>query len=231
MKAGVTFRKESKVVRYEFALRTVGIEPVRIAPDSGPDLDSLDGLVLTGGTDINPARYGQPRNPETEDPDDARDELELRALEAALARGLPILAICRGMQLFNVAHGGTLIQHLPSANLHSQNMPDAEPGRHGATHAVQVARDTRLAAIVGEGELAVNSRHHQAVDRPGEGLVVSAVSTDGIIEALERPDLPFALAVQWHPEDRILVSEADRKLFEAFAQVISRHRPHVLQHR
>jgi len=231
MKAGVTFRKESKVVRYEFALRAVGIEPVRIAPDSDSELDSLDGLVLTGGTDINPARYGQQRNPETEDPDDERDALELRTLEAALSRGLPVVAICRGMQLFNVAHGGTLIQHLPSADLHSQNMPIAEPGRHAATHDVQVARNTRLAAIVGEGELAVNSRHHQAVDRPGEALVVSAVSTDGVIEALERPGHSFAVAVQWHPEDRILVSEADRKLFEAFALAISRDRSHVLQHR
>ena len=231
MRAGVTFRFEKKVARYELALRTVGIEPVRLAPDSQPELDSLDGLVLTGGTDINPARYGQPRNPETEDPDDARDALEVRALKAALSRGLPVLAICRGMQLFNVAHGGTLIQHLQSAELHSQNMPNAEPGRHAATHAVQVARDTQLAAIVGEGELAVNSRHHQAVDRPGEGLVVSAVSTDGVIEALELPDHPFAVALQWHPEDRILVSEADRKLFEAFAQAMSRHRTDVLQHR
>lgn len=231
MKAGVTYRKESKVVRYEFALRAVGIQPVRIAPDSEPELDSLDGLVLTGGTDINPARYGQPRSPETEDPDDARDALELRALEAAFAARLPLLAICRGMQLFNVAHGGTLVQHLPSADLHSQNMPDAERGSHPSAHAVRVAHDTRLAAIVGEGELAVNSRHHQAVDLAGEGLVVSAVSTDGVIEALERPDQQFALAVQWHPEDRILVSEADRKLFEAFARAMSRDRSHVLQHR
>ncbi len=231
MKAGVTFRKESKVVRYESALRAVGIEPVRIAPDSEPELNSLDGLVLTGGTDINPARYGQPRNPETEDPDDERDALELRTLEAAVSRGLPVLAICRGMQLFNVAHGGTLIQHLPSAEVHSQNMPDVERGRHPSTHTVRVAHDTQLAAIVGEGELSVNSRHHQAVDRAGEGLVVSAVSSDGVIEALERRDQPFAVAVQWHPEDRILVSDADRKLFEAFALAMSRDRSHVLQHR
>ena len=231
MRAGVTFRFEKKVVRYESALRAVGIEPVRIAPDSEPELDSLEGLVLTGGTDINPARYGQPRNPETEDPDDARDELELRVLEAALASGLPVLAICRGMQLFNVAHGGTLIQHLPTADLHSQNMPNAEPGRHAATHEIQIASNTRLAAIVGEGDLAVNSRHHQAVDRAGEGLIVSAVSSDGVIEALERRDQPFAVAVQWHPEDRILVSDADRRLFEAFALAMSRHRPNVLQHR
>jgi len=217
MRAGVTFRFERKAVRYELALREVGIEPVRISPGSEVPFGSLDGLVLTGGTDINPARYGQERGPETEDSDDARDELELRALAYALDRDIPVLAICRGMQLFNVAHGGTLIQHLPSADLHSQLMPKAEPGKHGSAHDVEVAGQTRLAEITGAGRHAVNSRHHQAVDRAGNGLVVSAVSTDDVIEAIERPDKRFAVAVQWHPEDRILVSDTDRKLFEAFA--------------
>ncbi|HEV2687958.1 MAG TPA: gamma-glutamyl-gamma-aminobutyrate hydrolase family protein [Bryobacteraceae bacterium] len=230
MKVGVTFRSEPKVVRYESALRQVGIEPVRLPPDSQTKTDSLDGLVLTGGTDINPARYGQQRDRQTEDPDDARDELELRVLQEALASSIPVLAICRGMQLFNVAHGGTLIQHLRSAEVHSQKMPNAEPGQHRAAHLVQVTRNTRLASIVGVGEPAVNSRHHQAVDRVGEGFVVSAISSDGVIEALERPGEPFAVAVQWHPEDRLLASEADRKLFEAFARAASLRRPDVLQH-
>lgn len=221
MRTGITFRLESKVVRYEFALREVGIEPVRISPGATPPLDSLDGLVLTGGRDINPARYGQERSPETEDPDDARDELETSVLIQALEAGLPVLAICRGMQLFNVAHGGTLIQHLPSADIHNQKTPDAEPRKHGAAHLVRVTRNTRLSAITGADELPVNSRHHQAVDRLGQGLIVSALSSDGVIEALERPGEPFAVAVQWHPEDRILVSEADRKLFAAFAKAIN----------
>jgi putative glutamine amidotransferase len=217
MRVGVTFRFEAKVVRYEFALRQVGIDPVRISPDAPRPIESLDGLVLTGGTDINPARYGQVRYPQTEDPDDSRDELEIRLLHQALDAGLPVLAICRGMQVFNVAHGGTLIQHLPSADLHSQKMPVADPGKHAPAHPVRVPANTHLARIVGEGDHAVNSRHHQAVDRVGEGLVVSAISTDGVIEAVERPDKPFAIAVQWHPEDCVLASEADRKLFEAFA--------------
>jgi putative glutamine amidotransferase len=221
MRAGVTYRFEQKVVRYEFALRLAGIEPVRISPGVEVDIDSLDGLVFTGGTDINPARYGQPRDPQTEDPDDERDEMELRVLEQALASDVPVLAICRGMQLFNVAHGGTLIQHLPSADRHSQKLPDAPPGRHEATHSVLVTPNTRLAAIAAKDELQVNSRHHQAVDRVGDGLVVSAVSADGVIEALEQPGPRFAVAVQWHPEDRILASEADRKLFEAFAHAAS----------
>ena len=231
MRVGVTYRFEHKAARYEFALRQLGIHPVRIPAGAAPEIDSLDGLLLTGGTDINPSRYGQSRDPHTEDPDDPRDEMELRVLQEALASNVPVLAICRGMQLFNVAHGGTLIQHLPSADLHSQKMPDAEPGRHGAAHTVRVVRDTRLAAIVGAGDHQVNSRHHQSVDRVGENLVVSAISADGVIEAIERPGEPFALAVQWHPEDRILSSEADRKLFDAFAQAASLRRPNVLQHR
>lgn len=220
MRAGVTFRNEKKVGPYESALREAGIEPLRISPGCEPPPGSLDGLLLTGGTDINPRRYGQDPSPESESADDQRDELEIRWLQKALAAGLPVLAICRGMQLFNVVHGGTLIQHLDSAALHNQKMPDGEPGKHGAAHALLVAPHTRLAAIVGPGEQAVNSRHHQAVDKPGDGLIVSAVSADGVIEALERPGDAFAVAVQWHPEDRILVSVADHKLFEAFAQAM-----------
>jgi len=231
MKIGVTYRRAEKVVRYERALRDVGLDPVRLPPDTSVDIDSLDGLMLTGGTDINPARYGQPRDPRAEAPDDARDEMELRVLEQALAADLPVFAICRGMQLFNVAHGGTLIQHLPSSDLHSQKFPDAEPGKHGPAHRITIAPGTHLASIVGAGEIEINSRHHQAVDRPGPSLVVSAISTDGVIEAIENPSAAFAIAVQWHPEDRILVSAADRKLFEAFAKAVSLHRTNVLQHR
>ena len=117
----------------------------------------------------------------------------------ALNGGLPLLAICRGMQLFNVARGGTLIQHLPSTETHRVKKAGDEPGRHSAAHTVRVAGGTQLASIMGEGEHAVNSRHHQAVDRLGDGLVVSAVSSDGVIEAMEMPAHPFAVAVQWHP--------------------------------
>jgi len=204
MRAGVTYRFENEVGRYESALREVGIEPVRISPVDARPLDSLDGLLLTGGTDVNPARYGEQRHPQTEDPDDPLDELEIALLRDALAAGLPVLAICRGMQLFNVVHGGALTQHL-----NSHDSPDG-------LHNIRVVPNSRLASIIGEGEHAVNSRHHQAVARVGGGLMVSARSGDGVIEALERPGHAFAVAVQWHPEDRVLVSDADRRLFEAF---------------
>jgi putative glutamine amidotransferase len=206
MRAGVTYRFEDEVARYESALREVGIEPVRISPVDARSLDSLDGLLLTGGTDVNPARYGEQRHPKTEDPDDPLDELEIGLLRDALTAGLPVLAICRGMQLFNVFHGGTLAQHL---NSHDSS---------DALHNIQVVPNSRLAAVIGEGEHQVNSRHHQAVARVGNGLIVSATSSDGVIEALELPGPAFAVAVQWHPEDRILVSDTDRKLFQAFRE-------------
>jgi putative glutamine amidotransferase len=218
MRAAVTFGKkaEAKVGQYEVALREAGIEPVR-NPDS---LDSLDGLLLTGGTDINPVYYGQVRLSQTGWPDDERDTLEMRLIREALRVDLPVLAICRGMQLFNVFHRGSLIQHLPASDVHRQKYKNAEPGRHPEAHRIHVNADTRLARIIGAGEHEVNSRHHQAVDRLGDGLIVSAVSSDGVIEGLEHPRKLFAIAVQWHPEDRIQVSPEDRNLFTAFAEAL-----------
>ena len=223
MRAAATFgtrASEARIAPYERALREVGIEPVR-NPQS---LESLDGLLLTGGSDINPVNYNQTRIRESDTPDDARDELELRLCKEALAADVPIFAICRGLQVLNVACGGTLIQHLPATDVHRQKPPqNAEPGKHPAAHRVQVKPDTRLAEIVGAGQLEVNSRHHQAATEPvAAGLIVSARSEDGIVEGLEDPSVSFAVAVQWHPEDRILVSEADRKLFEAFAAAMTR---------
>jgi putative glutamine amidotransferase len=213
MRVAVTFSNEARLAPYLVALEKVGIEPVR----NPPSLDSLDGLLLSGGSDINPARYGQ-SNTGSDEVNDDRDILELSLCKGALAADIPVLAICRGLQVLNVARGGTLIQHLPSTNVHRQKPGLAEPGKHPAAHRVKVKPDTRLAEIVGAGELEVNSRHHQAAAEPvATGLIVSARSEDGVIEGLEDPSVSFAVAVQWHPEDRILVSEADRKLFQAFA--------------
>jgi putative glutamine amidotransferase len=218
MTAGVTFGNAARTGPYELALREAGIEPVR----NPVSLEGLDGLLLTGGSDINPVLYGSKRVVESDSPDDARDELEMRLLQEALMANLPVLGICRGLQMFNVFHGGSLIQHLASADVHRVKARDAEPGRHPAVHGIQVKPDTRLAQIIGAGEYDVNSRHHQAVDRLGPGLIVSATAADGVIEALELPgNAAFAVAVQWHPEDRIGVSAADRKLFEAFAAAMA----------
>ena len=208
-RVGVTYSNSEKVKPYEDALRLVGLEPVPLRAGDAVSLDSLDGLLISGGCDINPRRYGQEPHPETQPPDDARDELEDRLLGEALARDLPVLAICRGMQLFNVHHGGTLDQHVgghekPATGLHN----------------VTVAPDSKLAGIVGGGGHPVNSRHHQVIQEPGTGLQVSATSDDGTIEGLERADKRFAVAVQWHPEDQASHDDAQRKLFQAFADAI-----------
>lgn len=216
MRVAVTFNNPARLEPYLIALDGVGIEAVR----NPASIQSLDGLLLTGGSDINPKRYGRD-NAGSAEVDDGRDELELHLLREALDAAVPIFAICRGLQLFNVAYGGTLVQHLTSTAVHRKKPGDAEPGKHPAAHRVWVAPDTRLAGIVGAGGLDVNSRHHQAIESLGPGLTVSAISEDGVIEAIELPGAAFAVAVQWHPEDRILVSEADRKLFEAFAAAIA----------
>jgi putative glutamine amidotransferase len=212
-RVALTFSNESKIGPYETALREAGLEPVR----NPPSLESLAGLVLSGGSDINPVHYGQAPLKEIDSPEDQRDALELRLVKEALDAGLPVLGICRGLQLLNVALHGTLIQHLGSTDAHRVRPENAEPGKHPAAHRIWVAPETRLAQIVGAGGHDVNSRHHQAIENLGDGLTVSAIAADGVIEAVEKPGAAFVLAVQWHPEDRIFASQADRKLFEAFA--------------
>jgi putative glutamine amidotransferase len=216
-KAGLTFLDRRKAEPYADALRQAGIQPVLISPLEPRPLAGLEGLVLSGGTDVNPARYGGTPHQANEPADDGRDALETGLLAEALAADLPVLAICRGMQLFNVAHGGTLIQHLDNSAVHQ--VRGADPAL--PAHEILVEPDSRLAGILGAGLHPVNSRHHQAVERVGTGLRVTARSTpDGVIEALERNDRRFALAVQWHPEDQVRRDPSQMKLFEAFAEAL-----------
>jgi putative glutamine amidotransferase len=220
VRVGVTDCGPVKIRAYEEAVRTVGLEPVRLVAGHVSNLQGLQGLLLTGGADINPKRYGQTAGSFTQPADDARDEMEFCLLEHALAADLPVLAICRGMQLLNVRLGGTLVQHLPSTSLHEKRLPDEIPGRHRDAHEVGVVYGTKLSHILGTGNHPVNSRHHQAVDSVGTGAIVSAKSEDGVVEGMEMPSKRFVLAVQWHPEDRIHGSETDLKLFEAFAAAV-----------
>jgi putative glutamine amidotransferase len=210
-RVGVPFRVASKLPPYENALRLVGLEPVCFTPETPARLEDLDGLLLAGGTDVDPELYGEDRDPVTDEPDKVRDRVELELLRDALNRDMPVLAICRGMQLFNVFHGGTLVQDLPRPHCHRQ------PGVLSA-HTVSVCDESRLRRILGAGPFDVNSRHHQAVKRVAQGLIVAAVAEDGVVEAIERPGARFAIAVQWHPEDRVNQWPCDRKLFEAFAE-------------
>ena len=188
-----------KVQPYYDAVRSVGLEPV------GPGAEEYDAVVLCGGNDIDPAHYGQEPDARLGELDPARDVYELDVVWAALGRNLPILAICRGMQLLNIACGGTLKQHV-------------DDHRNGM-HTVEVEPESLLARVTGERAFEVNSRHHQVIDELGEGLVVTARSGD-LIEAAEMPGKRFALAVQWHPEDLVATHAPHRALFTALADTL-----------
>lgn len=210
----IPFRHHEKVKPYEIAARAAGLEPVSVLTSGRVSLDGVAGLLLMGGSDVNPKLYGAPAHPLTEEPDDERDTFELEAIHAALERDLPIFAICRGLQLLNVYHRGTLIQHLPSTERHE--VRGIDPGQ--PVHQVVVEPESRLAEIAGSHSLQVNSRHHQAADRIGAPLRISARdATDKVVEALEQPDKRFVVAVQWHPEDQAMRSTEQFKLFQAFA--------------
>jgi putative glutamine amidotransferase len=163
-------------------------------------LERLDGVLLSGGIDVDPALYGRPRHPKLGRVDRARDEFELALTRLALERDLPLLAICRGQQVLNVATGGTLLQDLPS-ELKGTVTHDAPGRRTRRSHSVELAPGSRLSLILGAGPLSVNSFHHQAIDEPGRGVTVTGRSPeDGVIEAVELRDRAFAIGVQWHPE-------------------------------
>jgi putative glutamine amidotransferase len=202
---------------YEEALRDAGIEPVLIQPGAEIPTD-VYGLVLMGGTDVNPARYGETPHSETDVPDDLRDNLECALIGEFLDRDLPLLAICRGIQILNVQHGGTLVQHLDSTARHRVKTAD----RGLPAHQIDIVRGTKLAAIAGESrKWDVNSRHHQAIGRLGEGLRVCARDPeDETIEAVERPDKRLVIGVQWHPENQSARDERQARLFQSFAAVL-----------
>jgi putative glutamine amidotransferase len=213
---------------YVRSLEGAGLVPVVIPPLTNPAaaaeiLDAVGGLLLTGGEDVDPARYGALPHPALGAVNAARDATEVALLAAARARAVPVLAICRGIQILNVAMGGTLVQDLtaerPSAITHDQ-----PHDRAARTHDVTIAAGSRLFAATGATAMAVNSYHHQAVDRLGRGLRVTATSSDGVIEGAEMEDPGWwVLAVQWHPEDLTNdVREWDRGIFRAFADEVGR---------
>jgi putative glutamine amidotransferase len=180
-------------------------------------LDRLDGLVLSGGVDVDPALYERPRHPKLGRVDRERDEFELALTRHALRRDLPLLAICRGQQVLNVATGGTLIQDIPS-ELEGAVTHAASGRRTRRSHPVEVTSGSKLREILGPGPLSVNSFHHQAIDRLGDGLVVTGrCPEDGVIEAVEMKDRSFVLGVQWHPESFWKEPVSFQALFDAHA--------------
>ena len=172
-------------------------------------LGAIDGLVLTGGPDVDPALYGAERDPHTQPPRHDRDAWEGALATAAIRRGVPVLAICRGVQLLNAVLGGTLVQHVPDVTGADHGN---EPGAFARTD-VEIVDGTRVRDVLGAvgSRLTVHCHHHQALDRVADGLLVAARSADGVVEAVESPAHAFVVGVQWHPEQ----DAADRRLFAA----------------
>jgi len=183
---------------YAKAVAAAGGLPVQLTRDADPTevIGRLDGLVLSGGADVEPSRYGMAPSPDLQATEPDRDTWELALLDAAETRGIPVLCVCRGAQLLNVARGGTLIQHVGVDE--GDGHPNFEVDGRVPAHAVQFTAGSRAEELFGE-RADVNSLHHQVVDRLGEGLVVTGRSLDGSPEAIEAIDAPI-LAVQWHPE-------------------------------
>lgn len=195
----------SRVEDYVESVRVAGGDPLVLSNSDNPAdvLQRVDGILLTGGADVDPVLYRRPKHESTE-VDPARDAFEIPLSRAALADNVPVFAICRGVQVLNVAAGGTLIQDIPTetptTTAHSLEQP-----KNAHAHDVQVTPGTRLASMLDAGQspevCSVNSRHHQAVGDVAPSFVVSAVSPDGIVEAIERPESEFCVGVQWHPEN------------------------------
>ena len=197
---------------YVRAVEAAGGRALLVPPsDDGLEetLDALDGLILSGGSDLDPNRYGQDPHPETKGVVLERDRSEFGLLEAALGRDMPVLAVCRGSQVLNVALGGDLVQHLPEVV--GDEKHKHTPGDY-ADHDVTVDPETRLGSLLGD-HAPVKSHHHQGFGRLGDGLRPTARAEDGTVEALEDPSKRFALGVLWHPE-----AGEDLRLFEAFVE-------------
>ena len=199
------------------------LPPQPVTPDVARRvLGSVDGLIVSGGADVDPRRYGQDAHERTGAPRTDRDAWEDALLTAAVDLDVPFLGICRGAQMLNVALGGTLVQHLPDVVGHEGYQP--APAVFGETQ-VRVERGSRLDAILGDadeprGTLPVHVYHHQAIDRVADGLAVTARTAEGVIEAVELEGAAFGVAVQWHPEE----DAADRRLFAGLVEAARTHR-------
>ncbi|HEY3133156.1 MAG TPA: gamma-glutamyl-gamma-aminobutyrate hydrolase family protein [Gemmatimonadaceae bacterium] len=209
---------------YVTALERAGLIPLIVPPLSSAQaaervLDSVAGLVLTGGEDVDPARYGEKRHEKVRSVNASRDATEAALIEEARARGMPVLAICRGIQILNVALGGTLVQDIAS-QCETGIAHDDEGARNSRTHEIDIEPGSLIAKAVGAEHVSVNSFHHQSVKRVADGMRVTARSPDGIIEGIESTDEDWwVMGVQWHPEEMTDSAEPwDRGLFKAFAK-------------
>lgn len=212
-------------------LRKVGAVPWVIPlipgdPDTLQEIfDRLDGVFITGGVDVDPSRYGEPKTDLCGATDPDRDAVEIALLQHALNRDLPVLAVCRGIQILNVALGGSLYQDLtaqvPAALKHDYFPTPAQPSRKYLAHDVTVTAGSRLAHLLGDARVPVNSMHHQAIKTLAPGLAATAHAPDGIIEAVEGTDGQYLVAVQWHPEELTETHPGQARLFTTFVEASS----------
>lgn len=218
----------SRITDYEHSLERVGLAWRLLMPEQDLDsaLDGLSGLVLTGGGDVDPALYDETPDEKFSPAEPGRDAFEIALIRRATDARLPLLAICRGIQVLNVAAGGSLVQDIPTAFASDLNHSIDIPKDHVA-HEIHVRPGSRLARALGAAAdletCPVNSRHHQSVARVAPSFVVSAASRDGVVEAIERPEGAFCVGVQWHPENFWRTGEF-AGLFGAFVQAATRHR-------
>jgi len=211
--------------RYVMAIEVAGGAPLMLPPGLGDDSlralhDRLDGLLLSGGGDIDPAHYGEAPHPATREVSADRDRMELALARWAMNEDKPVLAICRGIQALNVALGGSLVQHIP-AQVDNALQHTFEPGqvaRDHVAHPVQIEAGSCLRAIMGVDRADANSWHHQSIKQAAPGLRVTARAPDGVIEAVELPARRFAIGVQWHPEWLYDHQPEMMRLFEALVQ-------------
>jgi putative glutamine amidotransferase len=209
---------------YVDAVRAAGIEVLLLAEgDAEACLRPLDGLVLSGGGDLDPETYGGEVHEKTYMVDRERDRFELELAQLVLDKGMPLLGICRGLQILNTALGGSLVPHVPER--YGEVIAHRAPPREPIAHDVEVlATPSRLAAAIGSGSAKILSWHHQAVDRLGQGLTVTARAADGLIEALEPDGDGWVVAVQWHPELNAATDSKQAALFEAFRNAAAQYR-------
>jgi putative glutamine amidotransferase len=212
--------RPKKVIKYQLSVEQVGAEVEALFPESfdGTVLDRADGLLLTGGGDIDASEFDEVNHAAVCGVDKKRDEMELSLTRQALERGIPVFGICRGIQVMNVALGGSLIQHIPDEVRTTVVHDDSKNSRQNLVHEVRILEETLLHRVLQKDRLAVNSFHHQSVKQLGRGLIANAWSDDGVVEGIELPGENYFLGVQWHPEEFVEHGALFARLFESFVE-------------